>query len=181
MFGKKYLIMSLATFATATLSWGNYLGSGILGDISFIDFSMSTGAGGHSNWFTWTPPGGSAGTKYIDLQLAGESSGGNKSCFEVSIVTASHSAADTDLRAWYGSNSIDDDGPAGSRLPYFRFWGSTTLNLTISAYSTSYNAVDFYVQVIRTLQSSKANCATGNNYPTIDDAGSISNANNTSN
>jgi hypothetical protein len=181
MFNKKSLIASLAVFATTTLSWGTFYQSGIGGEITSIDFSMATSASGHSNWGTWTV-NSSSGTKYMSLQLAGESSGGNKSCFDVIFYPETGSSSNTDLQVFSsGGASIDDDGPSGNRLPRFRYWGSTTIYVNISAYSSSYNDVDFRFQIFRTLAASKNDCETGSDYPTVDDGGSISNQNSTSN
>jgi hypothetical protein len=181
MFNKKSLIASLAVLATASLSWGTFFQSGIGGDINSIDFSMSTSASGHSNWGTWTV-NGSSGTKYTDLQLAGQSSGGNTSCFDVIFYPVTTTAANTDLRVYTsGGTSIDDDGPAGSRLPRFRYWGSTTIYVRISAYTNTYNDRDFYYQIFHTLTATKAACETGSAYPTVDGSGTVTNQDNLSN
>jgi hypothetical protein len=182
MFSKKFTpVMIGAVLSLSGLGFSKTYFTGILGNITPIDFSDSSKVSGHQIWDTWTPGGGAGSTKYFTLELDGNSSGANKKCFDVFFNPKTGTAGNTDIRVWSsGNSSIDDDGPS-SLLPHFRAWLGTSIFTTVSAYSSTYNSVDFTMTTQDLGFTSFATCMSASNYPIVDDAGTITNANNTSN
>jgi hypothetical protein len=125
-----------------------------------IDFSAQSTISGHNTWGTWTPPGGSAGTKKFLLALNSNGSGG--ACYSLSF-EAGPGTSNPDLRLWTNDNrSIDDDGPSGSYLPRALLWITGPYQVTVSAYSTSSNNVDFAIyNYLYTGVTSAASCNDG--------------------
>jgi hypothetical protein len=141
---KKHLVRfsTLMALSSSAVLAGPYFANKPWWAYSTLDFSASSSVAGHLSWDTWTPPAGTAGTKYVNLALSKKISGGGQ-CYAINIEDQGASEV-ADLRYWTQDNrSIDDDGPAGDRRPVARFWITGDFILKISAYSTSYNNVDF--------------------------------------
>jgi hypothetical protein len=82
-------------------------------------------------------------------------------CYSISI--EDQGASETvDLRFWGPGNvSIDDDGPGLERRPRARFWITAEYELKISAFSNSYNNVDFGIYNYLESATSAATCDDG--------------------
>jgi hypothetical protein len=107
-----------------------------------IDFSAASTKAGHVDWSTWTTPSGSAGTKYVEIVLSKQFSNAG-TCYAINIDDTGP-VETADLRFWTWDNrSIDDDGPAGNREPNALLWITSDFTLKVSAFSNSYNNVDF--------------------------------------
>jgi hypothetical protein len=183
MFSKKLMPIAIGAVLSLTCAGHSKLYfTGILGNITPIDFSDTTKVAGHQIWDTWTPGGGAGTTRYFNLELDGNSSGGNKKCFDVFFSPKTGSASNTDIRVFNSSgSSIDDDGPSPSLLPHFRAWLGTSIYTTVSAYSSTYNNVDFTMTTQDLGFTTSAACTSANNYPMVDDGGTITNANSRAN
>jgi hypothetical protein len=141
-------IVALVVALPLTAFAGVYNSDGILGRIQYFDFSAQ---GSHNNWDT-----DASGRKFATLELAGSGSG---SCFLVSISPVSGTAGNTDIIALTDNDTvIDDDGPSGSLLPFFKVWTSTTRFIKLRAYSTGHNSDDWQMQLTQSVRS-KASCA----------------------
>jgi len=159
---KKYLIRfsALAALCSSAVVAGPYFANKPYWIFTPVDFNASSGTAGHLNWDTWTPPGGTAGTKYISINLSKQFSNAGQ-CYSISI--SDQGAYETvDLRFWTDDNrSIDDDGVFPNRQPQARFWITSDFALKISAYSTSYNNVDFGVYNYLEAATTAASCDDG--------------------
>ncbi len=136
---------------------------------SYIDFAASSPVSGHSAWETWTTPNGNQNARYYNIELF---SGAGK-CFLIRFTAGATPAGSADLRLWTNAGvSIDDDGP-GTVLPQARVWTSSSIRVTVSAYSSNYNAIDAWQSVESVAAASASACDDGSlpfyNY----DAGTI--------
>lgn len=146
---KKKTLLGLVALAVALPMTAHavYNSDGILGRIQYFDFSAS---GAHDNWQV-----DASGRKFATLELAGAADG---SCFLVSIQPVSGSAASTDIIALTDSDAvIDDDGPSGSSVPFFKVWTTTTRIIKLRAYDTGHNSDDFQLQLMQSVRS-KSSC-----------------------
>src|SRR5690606_29241294 len=96
--------------------WGGYVEN-------FVDFSTTT-ITGHQTWATWTPPSGSANTRYFRYNFNG-SSGGR--CYLLEFAPVSGTELNTDIQLFtpnqgLAARSLDDNGPNGNKLPRAGFW-----------------------------------------------------------
>lgn len=129
---------------------------------NFIYTTLDFGAqvAGHLQWSTWTTPSGSAGTKFVQVQL-GPKSGGAGQCYSIHV-EAPGGTANPDLQFWTpDSRSIDDDGPAGDRRPNARLWITSSFNLKVSAFNNASNSVDFAIYNFLESATSAAACDDG--------------------
>jgi hypothetical protein len=123
------------------------------------DFSSESSVSGHLNWSTWTPGGGSGSVKYYRYAISPD---GDGSCFLVQFDPGTGTESNTDLRLWDNTNnSIDDDGPGSNRLPQARIWTTGATYFLVSAYSTTYNSVDFSQSTYILSENSAAACDNG--------------------
>lgn len=164
-FKMKSLIFSgLAVLASAPAFAGTYFENSPGAIITSIDFSSVSFANGHINWSMWTPPSsGSAGTRYVDLELNGKPAGGGQ-CYEIQV-SGGPGTANPDIQLYtQGAQSIDDDGPNGSRTPLARLWITSSFNLRLSAYSNASNDVDFTINNFLITATTSTACDNGS-YP----------------
>lgn len=126
---------------------------------TIMDFAAESTLPNHRKWNTWTPPGGSAGTKAFQLDLFTKLSGAAQ-CYIVEF-TGGQATNNPDLRIWNLGASLDDDGPGANRLPKARVWVTSSVNLTISGYSTAQNNSDFALITTQTTATTSAGCDDG--------------------
>jgi hypothetical protein len=144
LFGIVALVVALPLSAFAAV----YNSDGILGRIQYFDFSAQ---GAHNNWAV-----DANGNKFATLELAGNSGG---SCFLVSVSPVSSPANATDIIALTDNDAvIDDDGPSGSLVPFFKVWTTTTRTIKLRAYDTNHNSNDWQMQLTQSVRS-KSSCA----------------------
>jgi hypothetical protein len=159
---KKYVLQLTALTALCATSAfaGPYIANKPWWAFTHIDFAASSALAGHVGWDTWTV-NGSAGTKFMRLVLDKKSSGAGQ-CYSISI--EDQGAIETvDLQFFNDATgvSIDDDGPAGDRRPRARFWITSEFFLRISAFSNSYNNVDFGIYNYLESATTAATCDDG--------------------
>src|SRR3954464_9321051 len=82
---KSLIVSGLAVLVAAPAFAGTYFANSPGSIVTSIDFSSVSFAPGHVNWSMWTPPtSGSAGTRYVDLELNGKPAGGGQ-CYEIHV------------------------------------------------------------------------------------------------
>jgi len=161
---KSLIFSGLAVLVAVPAFAGTYFENSPGSSITSIDFSAVSFAPGHTNWNMWTPPtSGSAGTRYVDLELNGKPAGGGQ-CYEIQI-GGGPGTANPDIQLYtQGAASIDDDGPNGNRMPLARLWITSSFNLRVSAYSTASNDVDFTINNFLITATTSTQCDNGS-YP----------------
>jgi|GEM_PF-2659620 len=170
----------VALLSTPAFSYIEFTRSGTSAK-SYIDLAASSPIGGHMAWGMWVPPNrlqdAPSDTKKYNIEL----SGGSVKCYLIHFTTGATPANNADLRLWTGDGrSIDDDGP-GTLLPKARIWTSGAIQITVSAYSPSYNSIDAW-QVAESLAATSASACDDGVLPFYnDDTGQITRQNNLAN
>jgi hypothetical protein len=158
---KKFLLLSgLAALAAVPAMSSPLHTFGPFSHYLNIDFDAQSTSAGHVNWSTWTPPGSTPGTRYVDLTLNAKLSGEGQ-CYEFRI-EASSAVANPDLQLWTADGrSIDDDGPNLDRKPNAKMWITSPYKVRVSAYSTGSNSVDFGISNFCYIATTSAQCDDG--------------------
>jgi hypothetical protein len=162
---KSLIFSGLAALAAVPAFSGTYFANTTAFTFISFDFSSVSFAPGHLNWNMWTEPtSGSAGTRYVDIELNGKPLGGGQ-CYEMRVSGGPGTAnPDIQMFSQAGVLSIDDDGPGGSRTPLARLWITSSFNVRLSAYSSASNDVDFGVNSYLITATTAAQCDNGS-YP----------------
>lgn len=121
----------------------------------YVDFSAVSPHSNHQSWPKATiPTSGGQLRVYYALQLQGSPTG---TCYSYQVQSASQPATNTDLVAYVGNTMIDDDGPGGSRMPFFKVWVTSGYNFKISS-KNSYNDQADWNLVVNSAVMSQSAC-----------------------
>lgn len=125
---------------------------------TIFDFAADSSVAGHRKWNKATF-NGSPGTKNFQLDLTTKASGAAQ-CYIVEFL-GGQATGNPDLQIWNLGASLDDDGPGANRLPKARVWVTSSVNLTIAAFSNLHNNSDFNLITTQTTATTAAGCDDG--------------------